>query len=198
MAKRISLLLTFCLFISVAFAQITPKPRGGDENDGAEQDRVKPERQRDVKDDQENPWFFGGDFGARFGTTTFINLSPSVGYKLTPRLRPGVGVTYQYWRQKDFSGAILKQSVYGSRAFVSYQFIENLIAYGEYETLRVNFGTDIWIYNLWAGAGYRQWLTEKAAVDLMLLYNLNYEPGSIQQAYYGSPWNMKMGLIIGL
>jgi len=36
--------------------------------------------------------FFGGNFGARFGNNTFVNLSPQVGYRLTERFALGGGI----------------------------------------------------------------------------------------------------------
>lgn len=194
MATRILALLLFGFFGLSAIGQITPRPNGGRNDDGIAEDQVTPPE----NDDKDSPWFIGGNFGAQFGSITFIDLSPAVGYRLTPRFRPGVGVTYQYWRQKDFTGAIWKRNIYGTRVFGSYQVLENVIGYGEYETLRINLGQDVWIYNWWMGAGYRQWISNNSAIDLLVLYNLNYEEGGIHQFFYGTPWNIKMGLVIGL
>lgn len=36
--------------------------------------------------------FFGGNFGMRFGNSTFINLSPQAGYRVTDRFALGGGV----------------------------------------------------------------------------------------------------------
>jgi hypothetical protein len=36
--------------------------------------------------------FFGGNFGMRFGNSTFVNLSPQAGYRLTDRFALGGGI----------------------------------------------------------------------------------------------------------
>ena len=42
--------------------------------------------------------FFGGNLGAQFGSYTFINLAPLVGFKITDRLSIGTQLQYQYFR----------------------------------------------------------------------------------------------------
>jgi len=99
--------------------------------------------------------------------------------------------------QKDYTGARNSQSIVGWRAFASYQIFETIVAYTEYENLNINFDSQqIFISNAWFGAGLRQWFGENSAVDLYLIRNSNFGP--IQQAFYGSRWNIKMSLIIGL
>src|SRR5438045_3447622 len=41
---------------------------------------------------------FGGNLVAGFGSSTYIDISPLVGYKINPRLIGGIGVTYIYYR----------------------------------------------------------------------------------------------------
>ena len=40
--------------------------------------------------------FFGGGFGAGFGSYTFISISPIIGYRITPKLSAGLRLMYQY------------------------------------------------------------------------------------------------------
>lgn len=145
--------------------------------------------------------FTGGNFGLQLGQSTYFELSPNIGYKVSERFRPGVGLNYQYWRQKDQTAGNVSQSIVGWRAFGSYTILENIIGYGEYENLRIKFqNQNVYVSNVWAGLGYRQWLGENSAIDMMVLYNTMYNEGSqgIRPALYGSPWNLKMGVIIGL
>ena len=44
--------------------------------------------------------FFGGNFGMQFGTITNIEVSPLVGYHITPRLSAGVGTRFEYFKDK--------------------------------------------------------------------------------------------------
>lgn len=143
--------------------------------------------------------FTGGGFGLQLGQSTYLELSPTLGYKVTEKLRPGVGFNYQLWSFKDATGLRSNQNILGWRAFASYQLFENIVGYGEYESLQLNYqGQQLFMNNSWLGLGYRQWMGANSAMDILFLRNLNYGPGTIQQAFYGSPWNIKMALIIGL
>ena len=142
-----------------------------------------------------NKVFFGGNVGLQFGTITFAEISPLVGYKITDKVSAGVGVTYQYYQYKnkyyDF-----KTNVYGGRVFGRYLFTDYLFGHVEYEYLnleafdfrrrRVDVGS------LLAGAGYIQRMGPRAAIVAMILYNFTesvYTP-------YTNPI-IRMGINIG-
>ncbi len=164
---------------------------------------VKKDKTDDDEDDDEGGFdkrrlFTGGGFGLSLGRTTYVECSPNLGYKVTDRFWPGLGFNYQYWQQKDATGAIYKQNILGWRAYGSYQIFESIVGYAEYESLQVNYlGQEIFMNNTWAGLGFRQWIGSGSAIDALILRNLNYGPNTIQQAFYPSPWNIKMSLIIG-
>ncbi|OLY93728.1 hypothetical protein SAMN05444008_11453 [Cnuella takakiae] len=44
----------------------------------------------------QNRWFTGGNFGLSFGTYTFVNISPQIGYRFTDKVAAGGGVNFQY------------------------------------------------------------------------------------------------------
>ncbi len=48
--------------------------------------------------------FFGGNFGLTFGNFTFINISPQVGYRITPMFSAGAGLNFIYQSDKYYSG----------------------------------------------------------------------------------------------
>lgn len=48
--------------------------------------------------------FFGGNFGLTFGNFTFINVSPQVGYRVSPMFSTGAGVNFIYQGDKYNSG----------------------------------------------------------------------------------------------
>lgn len=90
---------------------------------------------------------FGGDFWMNFGKSTYINVSPKIGYQLTDRFTPGVGITYQYFRQVYtysyyYNGAtytdtyLYKTNIYGGSILASYVLLQDMS-----EVLHVNFGT---------------------------------------------------------
>jgi hypothetical protein len=50
-----------------------------------------------------------GNAGASFGSYTYVQLSPMIGYKTTKRWINGVGVNFMYWQQRQQRA----QSIYG-------------------------------------------------------------------------------------
>ena len=68
--------------------------------DGEEE---KPEKEKGF---QKEKLFVGGNFGLSFGSYTFVNISPQLGYHFTDRLAAGVGLNLQYIndKQKDYNG----------------------------------------------------------------------------------------------
>jgi hypothetical protein len=118
--------------------------------------------------------FTGGNIGLQFGTVTFIDVSPLIGYRITDKISAGVGATYQYYRYKDrfydFS-----TNVYGGRVFGRYFFTEYLFGHAEYEYLNLEafdfFRRRVDVNSVLVGAGYFQRFSENSGVTAMLLYN---------------------------
>lgn len=78
--------------------------------------------------------FFGGNFGVSFGNSTFINVSPQVGYRFNSWLAAGAGVNfvyssflyYDYYGNKDYrwnygSGGL---NIFGRVYPVQFAFIQ--------------------------------------------------------------------------
>ncbi len=143
--------------------------------------------------------YFGGNVGAYFGSTTLLELSPLVGYKINKDLSAGVGITYIYMNENSNSS-----SIYGGRVFGRYQFFDNIFAYAEYEVLDIPYYNN-YIPNLsnqtyrktitspLVGGGYSQPLGEHAQFVIMGLWNLNqtiYSP-------YPNPI-IRMGFLLGI
>ncbi len=146
--------------------------------------------------------FFGGDLGIQFGTVTIINVSPLVGYRITPDLAAGIGITYQYYNDKRFDPDF-STSIYGGRIFGRYYILDNLFAHTEYEVLNYDavfvdgtgslFQDRITANNIYVGGGYRQPLGGKANLELMILYNINESA----QSLYENPI-IRMGITVGI
>ncbi len=122
-----------------------------------------------------NRVYFGGNVGLQFGTSTFLAVSPLVGYKITKKFSVGIGITYQYYQYKDQYFNI-QTNVYGARVFGRYMLTNFLFAHAEYEYLnleafdffprrRVDVGS------LLAGGGYIQQFGRRSALVAMILYN---------------------------
>lgn len=141
--------------------------------------------------------FIGGNIGFQFGTVTFAEISPLVGYRFTDKISAGIGITYQYYHYKD-QLYDFKTDVYGGRVFGRYFFTDYLFAHTEYEYLnleafdfqgrrRVDVGS------LLVGGGYFQRFGEYSGISAMLLYNFT------ESAYtpYTNPI-FRIGIVVGL
>ncbi len=137
--------------------------------------------------------FFGGDFSLQFGTITFIELSPIVGYRVTPRLAPGFGIIYQYYRDKTFRDVVFKTHIYGGRVFTRYLLVKDfnnviplglhagIIGYTEYEFLNLDrqFSNSLikegrfWLHSFYVGGGLELPVSRRARMNFIVLYNLN-------------------------
>ncbi len=155
---------------------------------------------------------FGGGLGLQFGTLTFIDISPVIGYRLTPKLETGIGLTYKYYRYKDFyqdqttgQKFDLKSHMYGGSVYSRYHILENIFAHVEFERLRYSFEditnvggqivrnpTHTYINSLFVGGGLRQRITANSYFFILALWNLT------EQEY--TPYNnpvLRMGVLLG-
>jgi hypothetical protein len=140
--------------------------------------------------------FFGGNMGLQFGTITYINVSPVVGYRISNRVNAGVGLTYIYI-QDNISAR--KDNMIGGKVFGQYFLWNGIFAHTEYEF--INFSNQILppailsnnqqllpppgrstSHNFYIGPGYQQAFGRRAFSQIMLLYNVIYDR-------YNSPYN---------
>lgn len=155
-----------------------------------------------VKKHDEKPFNFwdrfyaGGNIGLQFGTVTFADISPLVGYKITPKLSVGVGATYQYYHYKD-RNIDFTTDVYGGRVFGRYFFTDYLFGHAEYEYLNLEAfdfqRRRVDVNSVMAGGGYFQSFGGRAGLSAMLLYNFTpsmYTP-------YANPI-FRIGFVMGI
>lgn len=156
--------------------------------------------ERDVRDMRTYERIYvGGTLGLQLGTTTTINISPMVGYRITNRLSAGVGGTYQYYADRTFGS--FSQNVYGGSTFARFLVIPQVFLHAEYERVSLEtlrFGTTgeterVWEDNYFLGAGYRLRIGEKSFFNIILLYNFNQE----SEVYYQNP-QFRFGVDFGL
>lgn len=166
----------------------------------------------DDKQDFSDRLVFGGGLGLQFGTITFIDVSPVIGYKITKRLESGIGITYKYYKYNDFYKNLttgekidLKSNMFGGSIYSRYYILENLFAHAEFERLRYNFediyesGGQIiredrhdYINSLFVGGGLRQRIFANGSLFIMALWNLTEEPNTP----YNNPV-IRMGVLVG-
>ena len=161
---------------------------------------------------QKNHDFFdridlGGYLGAQFGTITLINVSPLASYRVTEKFHAGIGLTYQYYKDKRFTPDYSTSS-YGGSLFGRYFIWRDLFAHVEYAPLYVTYydyyfdntgnysyrdkGSS-WVHDFMIGGGYRQLISDRVSVNLMILWNIN-------ESYY-SPYRnpiIRIGFGVGL
>lgn len=116
--------------------------------------------------------FTGGNVGAQFGTTTFINVAPLVGFKVTDRFQIGVRGKYQYINSRAFN---IRMNVFGYSGFGRYFLTDNLFVHTEYERIMGRFdqsGQRMGIPHLFVGGGYFYPISDNFGMGVMALYEL--------------------------
>jgi len=137
--------------------------------------------------------FFGGNFGLMFGTITNIEISPLVGYYITPKLAAGTGIRFEYFKDKGFY-APYETTIYGGNIFSRYTIISNLgeglniglnagiFGQVEYEALSLEReyfeppyteNGRFTLHSVLVGGGIIQPIGRRSAFMLSVLYNLN-------------------------
>lgn len=141
------------------------------------------------EDNGTNKFFFGGNIGLQFGNITFVEVSPTFGYHITPKFSAGAGIVFQYVRYNaNVYGEELSTSVAGSKFFGRYLVWENLFLTAETQLLSVaSYRADIYgqltkfrtlVPVMFVGGGYQQPIGEKSFVTISLLYDVIDEPYS--------------------
>lgn len=130
--------------------------------------------------------YFGGNIGAWFGSTTYVNLSPLIGCKITKEFSLGGGFTYNYYSQ-TYLGQRYVSTIYGGNAFARYHIFENLFAQVGWDRLSVlDYNATIpnsrvWVDNILLGGGYRQSFSDHGSFVAAVFYNINQTPLSPYQ-----------------
>lgn len=144
--------------------------------------------------------YFGGNFNLQFGTVTFIDVSPLLGYMVTNSFSVGTGVTYQYLSYRHLN---YNTNIYGGRVFARQNIGQQFFAHTEFETLNVEYSRFIsptdrqwvreWVPGLFVGGGLFQPLGRRGGINLMGLYNLTYVRG---KSPYASPFVIRAGFTL--
>jgi len=163
--------------------------------------------------------FFGGNLGLQIGTYTDIEVSPLVGYYITPRWAAGVGFTYEYYNNKyhwlvpshvsgQYEYERYETHIFGGRIFTNYVIINNMndwiplgfnfriFVHAEYEAMSYEKG---FLYydepgrelqnSILVGGGFRFPTGKRSSMNLYVLWNLNSQLNN----FYGSGPIIRMG-----
>lgn len=130
--------------------------------------------------------YYGGNVGAWFGQTTYVNLQPLIAVKISKKFSLGGGFTYNYY---SINNVVPKYStsIYGSNAFARYLVLDNLMLQVGWDRLNVpdyysyNLDRRAWVDNILVGGGYRQQFSEYGSIIALVFYNINESPLSPYQ-----------------
>lgn len=169
----------------------------------AQEDYSRPVNEKDPTSSFGRRFTFGGNIGMQFGAQTFIEFSPKVAYRVTDELLVGGGIKYIYikedWDKIYGYGGINETSIYGGSIFSNYLLFDNFFPHVEIELLNFQYydlaNNEVkrkWISSFFVGAGYRQKVGANSFVQIMLLYNLNYQTPSP----YSVPYVYRIGIFL--
>lgn len=176
-------LITLCLcglFCFSAFGQFIEEEAKPKEKKRKKIKKVeKEEKDEEIPSTLLDRLYFGGWFNIQFGNVTVIGLSPVVGYRLTPQYMLGVGLTYEYYKDRRFTNGV---DVLGYQLFSRYYFTPGIFVHGEYNAISYKKQTASipedrqWFYSPLVGGGYfASFGGSRAGLNLTVLYNLNHD-----------------------
>ena len=120
-------------------------------------------------------FYTGGDIGLNFGSTTYIDLSPILGYKVTDNFSVGPGIIYVYYRDNIYNFTL---NYYGAKFFARYHITDNLFAHAEEQMLNVNVSDNnnnslsVYVTSFLVGGGYSQPIGGNSFFTITGLWNL--------------------------
>lgn len=184
------------IYFAIAAALILTFNAGASSaQEGSVQGSTVPQQPNQPSTPLRDRFFFGGSLGLQFGSSTYIDVSPLVGFKVTEKLHAGLGLTYIYYKVKDsYYNYEYETSSYGGRVFGRYYILQNLFGHVEFEILNMEVPAEVGgtgsgnfdyvrdnITSLMVGGGYAQPIGSNAALTLMILWNLTEEQYSPYQ-----------------
>ena len=121
--------------------------------------------------------FTGGSLGLTFGNYTNVIISPVIGARLNPKVYAGLGIEYQYTKDKRWTPA-LTYNQYGGRLFAQYNIVPKLYAHAEFAGYSMeHYNTLVkkqrdFVPFIYFGGGYRQMLSERSFVSVQVLFDV--------------------------
>lgn len=134
--------------------------------------------------------FTGGNLGLTFGSYTNIIISPVIGAKLNEKVYAGLGIEYQYTKDKRFNPS-LTYNQYGGRVFAQYNIVPKVYAHTEFAgySMERYFNTIPmskergFVPFIYIGGGYRQMISERAFFSMQILFDVLQDAHSPYKAW---------------
>ncbi len=137
----------------------------------------------------------GLGYSSYYGLSNFnFSISPALGYRVSDRfsIGPGISYSYNYYGQDNGYGGStsLSTSSFGVKGFAQLMVIDQFFVHAEYEVTRAEllaFDQNNYyvgkvtrsVQTPLLGAGYRSQISNRAAADIVLLYNFQDNYNSI-------------------
>jgi len=123
--------------------------------------------------------YYGGGFGASFGTITQVQLSPTVFYKATKRFHPGIATRYVYYGMPGYN-----EHIWGGSAIARYfvlqdvSVLKNVYIHAEQEVLNGQWASNTIersnVHSTFLGGGALISLGGSFYMNASVLYRFNY------------------------
>lgn len=145
--------------------------------------------------------YVGGEVGLSFGTnSSYIHLSPIVGYDITEKLSAGFLGMYQLWHFKDFYDNSFNYHSYGGGIFTRFRPIPQIITQLEFDLFNTNdfaSGTldRVNVPAFMLGLGYANDFGNGAYYQIMLMYDFINDPNMPLPPLLFPQLHLKMGFI---
>lgn len=125
----------------------------------------------------EGKWRIGGGVGLGFGNNGYFgfNISPFVGYAITPNLEGGMTAGYQYGKNDYVKNSLFSVGPYANYYIMDPFFLRGHYEYftGNQEVISTNADYSFDESALWLGGGYQS--TGKLRFQAGLMYNVLYD-----------------------
>lgn len=140
----------------------------------------------------------GLGYSSYYGYSNFnFSISPAIGYRINDRLSVGPGISYAYnyygvdnGSSSSSTNSSVSTSSFGVKLFAQLKVIDQFFIHAEYESTRAQFlavdqnnryvGTvSRQVQTPLLGVGYRSQISNRAAADIVLLYNFQDNYNSI-------------------
>lgn len=131
---------------------------------------------------------FGGNFSISFGSNTFFDIEPAIGYKITKSTKIGVGPIYSYLYVREYKESV---HTYGCKAFTMQSFFNYFLLYTEYQAINLDAETfqvtthypegRYWYNGLFLGGGIQQHFFHNGIVYILCLWDVLY---TVNSPYY--------------
>ncbi|NOX86299.1 MAG: hypothetical protein GXO86_10110 [Chlorobi bacterium] len=172
MKKTARLLMILFFMALITGMQAQYQNTSGQKREG---DVKKKELKKKKKKDY-YPWFVGGMFGAGFSSiSAYVQISPIIGYKITPAFHVGTRLTYIFNSFEVAPNQRENFHDYGASIFARYVFFKGLFGQVEYEALSYQYwdksGRD-WINSLFIGGGYYMNMGGRGFASIALMFNV--------------------------